>query len=287
MAYPFLTVIARQALIEIFAQGSLIYTVNRDFEGEVSAKGESVTVIMPETPPTQDAGGAFNPVAVNPTTVTLKLDKWKETQPLSVDMKTLSLANDNVLAKYSTQIAESIRSEVEAAILAALGGFTEITGDAAGTKVPTGVAGVGVTPKLKFDALKAPLTGRFVVAGPSLETEYWKAFVANSQAGDIGVQEQIRGVMGNRLTATYISNAAAEDGVRLGFGYHKNAVALASRPMQVSPMAQGMVTENYMGLGLTIEAWHDPSTSKDYLRGQVLYGIKALTSKGFQINKEA
>src|SRR5581483_5401619 len=120
------------------------------------------------------------------------------------------------------------------------------------------------------------------------EAEYWKAFGLASQAGDVAVAEQIQGVMGRKLGMTFISNASVESGARLGVGYHKNAVALATRPMQVSQLApQTMTTVSYNGIGISVEAWHDPSTSADYIRGQVLYGLKALTSKGFKFNKNA
>ncbi len=42
-----------------------------------------------------------------------------------------------------------------------------------------------------------------------------------------------------------------------------------------------MTTVSYNGLGLTVEAWHDPSATADLVRGQMLYGLKAMTSKGF------
>ena len=288
MAYPFLEVIAREALYEVFSQGSLINTVARDFEGDVASQGESVTIILPETPAMQDAGAAFASNAAAPTTVTLTLDKCRETKALRVDMKTLSLADRNVLAQYAHPIAEAIRTDLESAILVELAKFTEITGDAAGTKVPTGIDGVAVAQKVKFDELLAPLGNRYVVAGPSLESEYWQVFGIQSNSGDPGVAEQIKGLMGERLGMSFIANASAESGVRLGFGYHRNAIALATRPMKVSDLApQTMTTVSANGLGLTLEAWHDPNTSADYIRGQVLYGLKALTSKGFKVNKTA
>jgi hypothetical protein len=54
--------------------------------------------------------------------------------------------------------------------------FVPIIGHDDGVTVPTGIDGVAVAPKAKFDAIKAPLVNRFVVAGPTLEAEYWKAF---------------------------------------------------------------------------------------------------------------
>lgn len=48
-----------------------------------------------------------------------------------------------------------------------------------------------------------------------------------------------------------------------------------------------MTTVEYQGIGLTIEAWHSPEGSCDYIRGQVLYGLKALTNKGYKINRNA
>jgi hypothetical protein len=286
MALPFLEVIAREALYEVFLGGSLINTVTRDFESTVSSQGESVTVVMPETPTMKDAGGVFASAAATPSTVTLKLDKYRETLPIKVDLKSMSLADRNVLAMYATPIAEAIRLDLEAAILAEVVAFTDLIGNAAGTVVPTGIDGVAVAPKAKFDAIKAPFDNRFVVAGTSLEAEYWKAFGLASQAGDVAVAEQIKGFMGTKLGQTYISNADVESGARLGVAYHKNSVALATRPMRVSDLAPNtMTTVSYNGIGLTVEAWHSPENSCDYIRGQVLYGLKALTGKGFKINK--
>lgn len=288
MALPFLEVIAKEALYEVFQGGSLINTVTRDFSADIANQGASVNVIMPETPAMQDAGAAFAADAATPTTVKVTLDKFRETKAIKVDMKSLSLADRNVLAMYAQPIAEAIRLDLEAAILAEVLGFTAILGNAAGTVVPTGVDGVGVAPKLKFDAIKAPIEGRFVVVGPTLETEYWKAFGNASQAGDVAVAEQIRGAMGVKFGQVFIGNPGAENGVRLGVGYHKNSIALATRPMQVSELATNtMTTVSFNGIGLTVEAWHSAEGSCDYIRGQVLYGLKSLTGKGFKINKNA
>lgn len=295
MAFPFLTVLANEVLYEIFSQGSLINTVARDFSNAVANRGETVTVILPETPTMQDAGGVFAADDASPTTVDLTLNEWRETKPIAVDMKTLSLADRPVLNIYAKPIAQAITDDLEAAILAELVKFTtyytgSVDGNGAlnGTVVPTGIDGVAVVNKAKFDAIKAPNGDRFVIAGPSLEAEYWKAFGLASQAGDVAVAEQIAGMMGRKLGMSFIAKAGAESGARLGVGYHRNALALASRPMAVSPLANGtMVTVQYQGLGVTMEMWHDPATSKDYVRGQVLYGLKALTSKGFLIGKNA
>src|SRR5581483_4880603 len=142
-------------------------------------------------------------------------------------------------------------------------------------------------PKAKFDALLAP-PERFVVAGPTLEGAYFETFGLQAQAGDVAGQEAGRGLMGQKMGMTYVANNAVESGARIGVCYHRNAVALATRPMKVSDLAPNtMTTVSYNGLGLTVEAWHDPATSKDFIRGQVLFGIKALTSKGFLFNKKA
>lgn len=286
MAFPFLTVIANQVLFEIFQQSSLLNTVARDFSDAIATKGETVTVLLPETPVVRDAGGAFDPAAASPSAADITLNKWRETQPIKVDLKTASLADLNVLQMYASPIAEAIRTDVEAAILAEIAKFTEVLGDAAGTVVPTGIDGVAVAPKQKFDAIGAPLDGRFVVAGPSLEAEYWKAFGLQSQSGETGVAEQIRGLMGTKLGMQFIANAEAEDGAVIGYGYHRNAIALATRPMQVSQLAPNtMVTVSYAGLGITVETWHDPASSSDYLRGQILYGVAPVSGKGFKIAK--
>lgn len=295
MAFPFLTVLANEVLFEVFNQGSLINTVSRDFTTAIANVGESVSIILPETPAMEDAGGVFSANDVSPAVVTVKLDKWRQTAPHAVDMKSLSLADRPVLAMYAKPIAEAIRGDMEAAILAELVKFTDnYTGsvDAQkalnGTVVPAGIGTVASANKSKFDAIKAPNGDRFIIAGPTLEQAYWETFALASQAGDVAVAEQISGFMGRKLGMTFISNAGAEDGARLGVGYHRNALALATRPMAVSQLASNtMVTVQYGGIGITLETWHDPASSKDFIRGQVLYGLKALTSRGFVIGKLA
>lgn len=288
MALPFLEVIAREALYEIFQQGSLINTVTRDFEGAIASMGDSVTVVMPETPSVQNAGGVFSADAVNPSTVTLVLDKWRETKPLKVDLKTIALADRPVLAMYAKPIAEAIRMDLEAAVLEELKKFTEFIGAAAGTVAPSGIAGVAVTPKAKFDTLKSPTENRYIIAGPTLEAAYFETFGLQQQAGDVAVNETIRGVMAQKMGMTYIANGAVEAGSLIGVGYHRNAIALATRPMKVSELAPNtMTTVSYNGIGITVEAWHSPEGSCDMIRAQILYGLKALTNKGFLFYKKA
>jgi hypothetical protein len=287
MALPFLDVIAREALFEILDNGSIINTVNRAFESDVAVKGETVTVIMPETPAVQ-AAGAVPMVAApaTPTTATVTLDQWFETQPLSVDLKSLSIADRDVLSMYAKPIGQALLASIEAALVVEFAKFVDFIGNAIGVTTPTGIDGVAVVPKAKFDALGAPNGDRFVVAGPTLEAEYWKAFGLASQGGDAAVREQVSGFMGAKLGLNFLSSSGVEVGSLLGYAYHRNAVALASRPMQVSPFANStMATVNYRGLGLTIEAWHSPDASADYIRGQVLYGIAAVSSRGFKFYK--
>ena len=110
-----------------FNQGSLINTVTRDFENTIQQQGDSVTVVMPETPSMEDIGATFGSDAATPSTVTLTLDKARQTKPISVDLKTASLADRNVLAMYAKPIAEAIRLDLETAILAELVKFTAYT----------------------------------------------------------------------------------------------------------------------------------------------------------------
>ncbi|MBN9658634.1 MAG: hypothetical protein J0H49_10685 [Acidobacteria bacterium] len=286
MAFPFLTVIARMAVYEIYRRASLLSIVNRDFAGEVANQGDTVKVILPETPTVQDAGGVFAADAASPSVIDVKLDKWRETKPIKVDMATISKADRDVLGLYATPIAEALMGDVEAAILAEFAATANALNDpAAGTVVPSGIDGIGVELKAKFDALKAPIDGRFVVAGANFEAEYWKAFGTTSTGS---VDQMIAGTMGTKLGQTYLSVAAAENGARLGYGVHKNAIALVSRPVKPSPLAPNtMAVADYNGLGITIEMWHDPGSSCDLIKGQFLYGTKAVTGKMFKVGKKA
>src|SRR4051794_28983571 len=117
MALPFLDLLAKEVLFEIFQTGSLIHTVARDWGNDVQTQGKSVTVIMPETPAVQDAGGAFSATAVNPSTATITLDKWRETAPLKIDMASVAKADRNVLATYAKPLANALVADIEASIL--------------------------------------------------------------------------------------------------------------------------------------------------------------------------
>ena len=71
----------------------------------------------------------------------------------------------------------------------------------------------------------------------------------------------------------------------IGYGYQRNAIALVSRPMKVSELAANQVSVSHNGIGVTLEMFRNAGMSTDYIRGQVLYGLKKVTDKGFRIFK--
>ena len=293
MALPILDFIAKNALYEIFQQGSLIKTVTRDYSDVVAKQGESVSVILPETPTVQDAGATGpNPAwnSATPTEVNITLDKWRETKPIQVDGKTLATADRDVLAMYATPIASALVADIDSAILTVADTFTAYvgtkstgaTGPFDGTTAPDAIAEWAAY-KTKFDSLSAPYADRWVVAGPTLEAAYLAQFGIYNTAGEDS--ELVSGFMGKKLGMNFVGHASAESGTKLGYAYHKNAIALVSRPMAQSVLTTTVGSASFNGVGLTVELWRDPSTSSEFIRGQILYGVKAVTSKGFEIHK--
>jgi hypothetical protein len=285
MALPFLTFIAQEALFQLVNKVQLANTVTRDYEKYVAVKGQNVVVILPETPGTQDAGAAFASTASTPSTVTVTLDQWKETGAIKMDAKSSSMSQLQLSDAYSAPIANALANLVDQSIATVINGFTQSVG--VNATAPTGIDGLGATLKGKFDTLLTiPDADRFVVLGPAAEIEFWKTFGPYQIGGDQNAM--ISGQLGTKFGMTYLGSPKVTGTNIGGACYHKSAIALACRPLQVSPVAVAgtQVTVDYNGISLTLEYWHSAENSADYIRGQMLYGVtKVLDTRGFIVKK--
>jgi hypothetical protein len=285
MAVPFLTLIAKEAIYQLVQKLIGANLVNRNYENLVATKGQSVTILTPETVTTQNAGGAFASADANPGTTTLSLDNWVETVPIKVSSKVSSMSEIDLSQLYSDPIANALVTTVEKDLFAIFDTFTATVG-AAGT-APTGIGPLGTDLKAKFDGMiVVPDSDRNVILDPAAEGEYHKTFGLYNAAGDKGTSEQTTGLMGQKFGMNFYGSPNVNAAIA-GYAFHRNAVVMASRPVQPSTVAlQGtQVAVDYKGVGLTVEHWHSFENSADYLRAQVLFGFKKLNENAFKILK--
>jgi hypothetical protein len=288
MSVPFLTLIAREALVQLFENAVLASSVNRSYENYVASHGQTVTVILPEVPATQNAGGTFTSNAANPSTVNVTLSNWIETVPIKIDARTSSMSEIDLSLMYAAPVASAISLNIENYLAGLMATFTNTIG-VSGT-APVGVGPLGANIKAAFDTqLTIPSTDRVVALGPVAESAFHSTFGLYTTSGPLNTPDLSLGslpALGTRFGMNYIGSPLAQGTHIAGYAYHKTAISLASRPMQVSKVAVTgtQVEVSYKGISLTMELWHDPFTSSDYLRGQCLYGASVTApNRGFII----
>jgi hypothetical protein len=290
MAVPFLTLIAKEAIFQLFNKIVLAQSVNRDYENYVATKGQTVTVILPETPTVQNAGGTFTSNAADPSTVNVTLSQWRETVPIKIDSRTQSMSEIDLALMYAQPVANALALDVETYLAGLMAsGFT---GTAIGTSgvAPTGVGPLGANIKAAFDAaLTIPDDNRVVALGPTAEAAFHSTFGLYTTSGPLNTPDLVTGQLtnlGTRFGMNYLGSPLVQGTHQAGFAFHKTAISLACRPMQESKVAVTgtMVSVDYRGIGITLEHWHDPFSSADYLRAQMLYGASVTApGRGFLI----
>lgn len=285
MAVPYLTFIAREAIYQLTQRIIGVNLVNRNYENLVATKGSTVDILTPESVTVQPAGGAFASADVNPGVTQLTLSNWEETVPLKISSKVQSMSELDLSQIYSEPISNGLATKVEKDLFLIFDTFTGTVGTV--ETAPTGIGPLGTDLKGKFDSmLVVPDADRNIILGTAAEGAYHQTFGLYNTAGDSGASEQATGLMGQKFGMNYYGSPNVNAAIA-GYGFHKNAVAMASRPVQPSQVAlQGtQVAVDYKGIGLTVEMWHDFKDSCDYLRAQILYGFVKVNENGFKILK--
>jgi hypothetical protein len=299
MANTFLTpsLIARQALANLYETTVLSQLVHRDYEEEfVNRIGDTITIRKPATFDAQSFNRTAGIVIQNATegSIPIRLDKFVDVS-FAVTSEDLTLNIVDFNAQLLAPAVEAIAQKIDRDILTLRGDIVQRVGKA-GTTV-TGVTGTNEwawdNPRVVIDARRVlnqrnvPPTDRNVVVGPEIEAQ-WLGDPLFHQADSRGDTEGLREAnLGRRIfghDAYQTQNikgpattpTTGQPNTEIGIAFHKTAFALVTRPLVLPQGAANAHVESYKGFALRVVMGYDQTKKQDVVSIDTLYGVKTL-----------
>lgn len=287
-------VIARAALATLYEVTIGAQLVHRDYDTEfVSKVGDTVTVRKPATFEATEFDPATGIVIQNATEtgVPVVLNHFADTSfaVTSRDM-TLKIENfseqllDPAMESIAQKIDRDLFKEFRAGITQTVGG----TGVKAGREYNRPEALIDAGTILNINAV--PPTERRAVIGPQMNGDWIDADLIK-QVNTSGSTEALReAYLGRRLFgfdpywSQHIEQPAANPAVgapttEVGIAFHRTAVTLVTRQLELPQGAANAAIASYKGFGVRVVIGYDQSKKQDVVSIDTLYGIKVLDAK--------
>lgn len=289
MANTFLTpdIIARAALATLYENCVMASLVHREYENEFRQVGDTITVRKPTTF-TAEEYNRSNGITVQNATETgvpLTLNHFADVS-FAVTSEDLTL---NIL-DFQTQLLnpamEAITQKIDRDILALRDDISQEVGVVAGdNQYAWSNPRVAIDARRVLTGQNVPSTDRYLVTGP-ITTSRWLGddlFNRADARGDtIGLQEANLGrrVFGFDPYETQNIDVPAQTSgnstTEVGIAFHRTALALAFRPLELPRGAQNAAIANYKGFGLRVVYDYDIDQKQDVVSIDCLYGTKVL-----------
>lgn len=288
MANTLLTpsVIANAALATLYENTVMAQIVHRDYSSEFVAKvGDTVTIRKPAT---------FEAKEFNPTTgidvqdgtedsTTVRIDKHADVS-FAVTTKELSLELGDFREQLLDPAMEAISQKIDRDLLTLRDQITKEVGS--GTTLwsnPSSLVDAGT----ELDVALAPSANRHVVVGPRTRGEWLKNDLlktANQSGSTAGLRQGSIGsdlfgfsaYMSQNVGQPKASPAVGEPTTEVNIAFHRNALALVTRQLELPMGAANAYIASYKGFGIRVVIGYDQAKKKDVVSLDCLYGVKAL-----------
>lgn len=277
MANTILTadVIAGEALDVLRNNAVMPNLVYRDYSGDfVPGVGETISVRKPATFVANEYAGTLTVQDATETKDTVTMDKHLDVS-FAVTSKEMTMSIEDFSAQFLTPAMQAFLDKVDGYLIAA--------GVAAAKKTVATSAAVTqaniVAARQAIVQGKAPTTDRNFVFGPQIEADLLNTelFVNASASGDTaGLQEASIGRKFGLDCYTDQNCANAKGAEDDGLVFHKNALALVTRPLELPQGAANASVANYDGFGIRVVYGYDMQTKTDTVSLDMLCGVKAL-----------
>jgi len=279
--------IAKAALATLYENTVAAQLVHRDYDGEfVGAVGDTITVRKPAVFEAQefDPNTGINIQNATETGVPVVLNHHKDVS-FAVTARQLTLEVEDFAVQFLNPALEAIAQGIDRDILAFRDDITQSVGTVSGElwSDPESLIAAGVL----LDIANVPAADRRVIAGPRTRGK-WLANDLLKRADRSGSTAALReGSIGSDVFGfgAYMSQnigqppAIPEDGdptTEVNVAFHRTAVALATRQLELPRGASDATIMGYKGFGIRVVFDYDISLKKDVVSLDVLYGVKTL-----------
>lgn len=278
MANTFLTteVIAGEALDVLRNNAVMPNLVYRDYSNDfVPGVGQTISVRKPASFEAKEFTTTIDLQNATETSTEVTMDKHLDVS-VAVTSKEMTMDIADFSAQIITPAMQAFLDKVDLYLIQAAVAAAKTTNTTAN---PVGKADLIAARKALVDG-KAPLTDRNFVGGAQIEADLLNTdlFVAADQVGDDGTalrEASLGRKFGMDVYADQnCSNAAGTEDD--GIAFHKNALALVTRPLELPQGAANASVANYDGFGIRVVYGYDMQTKTDTVSFDMLCGVKAI-----------
>ncbi|MBW1639236.1 hypothetical protein G3H63_09145 [Microbacterium resistens] len=289
MANTLLTpkVIARAALATLYENCVAAQLVHRDYDSEfVGAVGDTITIREPAVFEAQEFD-PVNGITIQDATengIPVKLNHHADTS-FAISSKQRTLELEDFRTQLLNPAMESISQKIDRDILGFRNDITTEVGTSAGSlwSQPEALIQAGV----ELDVNSVPLTDRRVIVGPRTKGEWLKNDIlkrADQSGSTAGLRQAnfggdlfgFTGYMSQNIGQPAAAPAPGQPTTEVSVAFHRTAVALVTRQLELPYGAQDAAIEGYKGFGIRVVFDYDISKKKDIVSLDVLYGVKTL-----------
>ena len=280
MANTILTpeVIAREALMVLRNNAVMANLVHRDYSDEfVGAKGDTITVRKPAT---FVANEFSDKIAVQDATesgVSVVMDKHLDVS-FAVTSKQMSMDIADFSAQLLVPAMQAFADKVDKYLIALETEATNRVAHADGEIKPADM----IAARKYLTENAAPLADRRFVVGAAAEADLLgnELFVSAEKVGDAGTALREASLGRKFGMDCYVDQNIAKNGnYTPSIAFHKNAIALVTRPLALPMGAAKSAIVNYDGFGLRVVYGYDMATKTDTVSIDMLCGVKLLDDK--------
>lgn len=285
MANTLLTpnVIAREALMVLRNNAVLANLVHRDYSGDfVAGVGDTISVRKPATFEAKNFDGNIVVQDATEGSVPIVMDTHLDVS-FAVTSKEMSLSIEDFSAQLLVPAMQAFADKVDALVISKmLAGANVVAPGAAGALSPDDI----IAARKLLNANAAPLDSRRLVVDTTNEAALLKdeLFVSAEKVGDNGTalrEASLGRKLGFDIYMDQNVDAAAEgaSAESLALAFHRNAVALVTRPLAMPMGTSNTASVNYDGLGLRVVYGYDIKTKTDTVSIDMLCGAALLDKR--------
>lgn len=290
MANTFLTAqqIAQQALANLYETTVMASLVHRDYEAEFARKqGDAITIRKPTTFIANEYNRASGITVQDATenSVNMTLNHFADVS-FAVTSEDMTLKMQDFDEQLLTPAMEAISQKIDRDILALRDDIVQEVGVVAGdNEWAWDNPRVAIDAGRVLDTQKVPQTERRVVVGPNIAAK-WLGDPLFHEADKRGSTEGLtEASLGRRVfgfdpyMTQNIAKPAQTSGnstTEVGLAFHKSALALAFRPLELPMGARDAAISNYKGFGLRVVYDYDMDKKQMVVSVDCLYGTKTL-----------
>ena len=271
-------IIAREALMVLRNNAVMANLVHRDYSDEfVGGVGDTITVRKPATFVANEYNGSISVQDATESAVPVVMDKHLDVS-FAVTAKQMSLDIEDFSKQLLVPAMQAFADKVDKLLIGLEADATSRHAHTAGVIAPADM----IAARKFLTENAAPLSDRRFVVGATAEADLLgnELFVSAEKVGDAGTALREASLGRKFGMDCYVDQNIAKNGSYTpSIAFHKNAMALVTRPLALPNGAAKAAIVNYDGFGLRVVYGYDMNTKTDTISIDMLCGVKLLDDK--------